>query len=80
MPRRVGNGAQLRVDGSGVIDPRFAKRLTDPFRDRHTLPAGSALNIDVLFLIQKNLESFCHIESLIDSYEMSQDVIAERCL
>ena len=72
MPRRVGDGPQLGIDGSGVIGPCLTPRLADPFRKCHTLTPGSALNIDVLFLIQKNLESFRHYRSLIDSYTMSQ--------
>ena len=67
IPRRVGDGPQFCLDGSGVIGPCLTQRLADPFCDCHTLLTGSALNIDVLFLVHKNLESFRHDSSLSDS-------------
>ena len=66
MTRRIGDAAQLNVYLHAVIVHRLPKGLSDPFRDGHSLTAGNALNLSVLFLIEEDLQSFWHTDSVIN--------------
>ena len=72
VSRRIGNGAQLGIDGPGIIAPGLPKSLSNPLCDGHAVPAGFALNLSVLFLIEENLKSLWHVNSVLDSWNMSQ--------
>ena len=57
MSRRISNGAQLGIDGPGIIAPGLPKGLPNPFRNGNPLTPSYALNLSVLFLIEENLKS-----------------------
>ncbi|MCY4528765.1 MAG: hypothetical protein OXD46_07055 [Chloroflexi bacterium] len=57
MSRRISDGAQFGIDGSRIVASDLPKGLPNPFRDSHTLSAGNALNLSVLFLVKEDLES-----------------------
>ena len=62
VPRCIGDGAQLGFDSSRVIASCLAQRLANPFLDGHSLPPGNALNLQILFIIQEDLEAFSHTD------------------
>ena len=67
MPRRIGNGEQLGIDGSGTVGSRLPKGLPNPFRDGYALSAGHSLNLSVFFLIEEDLKLLWHPNSVCGS-------------
>ena len=68
MPRRRPDGVQL-LSGVGrrLPAPRLAKGLADPFRNRHSLRPGRALDRTKLGLIKDDLETLTHGRSVFYS-------------
>ena len=57
MSRRISDGAQFGIDGPWIFTSGLPKGLPNPFRNRHALSAGHALNLSVFFFIKEDLKS-----------------------
>ncbi len=55
MARGISDDAQLRLRSPRMVVSCLAQGLPDPLRKGYPLPAGDALNLLVLFLIQDDL-------------------------
>ncbi len=51
MPRGISDSAQLGLNGTRMVASCLAQGLPDPLRKGHSLPAGNALNLLVLFFV-----------------------------
>ena len=71
MQRGISDNAQLGVNSPRVVASCLAQGLPDPLSKGHPLASGNTLNLLVFFLVQENLQSLRHRNSLIDSCNMS---------
>ena len=60
MSHCFADGSQLEVDVTGLIVPRFPKRLPDPLGDSHSLPLGRSLNLSIFVVCKQHLHPFGH--------------------